>query len=178
MSDELTRRCGVCGEERPAAAIDVRRRHVLVDDGREHVQHDINFCRDRPACVEAARFDALFDEGPPTPTEVEAADRGLVALRDLGDGRELAVEVIGGSQGRLTVGRRVRLSYVADVDYPTITQAWDALEDWPLVGDDAFDYPTVAQAWDALEAWDGRGDAPVGWTRRLSLDRHREGGDR
>jgi hypothetical protein len=125
MTDELTRRCGVCGEERPAAAIDVRRRHVLVDDGRE-----------------------------------------------------LAVEVIGGSQGRLTVGRRVRLSYAAEVDYPTIKQAWDALEGWPLGGDDAFDYPTVAQAWDALEAWDGRGDAPVGWTRRLSLDRHREGGDR
>src|SRR5262245_227273 len=141
MNDEFTRRCGVCGEERPAAAIGVRRRHLLVAGGREHVQHDVNFCRDRPACAEAARVHALFDEGPPTPMEVEAADRGLVALRDLGDGRELAVEAIGGSHGRLTVGRRVRLTHAADVDYPTITQAWDALQDWPLAGDDAFDYP-------------------------------------
>jgi hypothetical protein len=110
--------------------------------------------------------------------EVEAADRRLVALRELGDGRELAVQAIGGSQGRLTVGPRARLSYAAGVDYPTITQAWDVLEDWPLSRDDAFDYPTVAQAWHALEAWDGRGDAPVGWTRPRSTGRHREGGDR
>ena len=178
MTDELTRRCDVCGEERPAAAIAVRRRHLLVAGGREQVQHDINFCTDRPACVEGARFDAFFDEDPPTSVEVEAADRGLVALRDLGDGRELAVQVIGDSEGRLSVGPRARLSYAADVDYPTITQAWDAMEDWPLSGDDAFDYPTIAQAWDALEAWDGHGDAPVGWTRQLSTGRHREGGDR
>lgn len=154
MSEE-TWRCDVCREERRDAVIAVRKRYVLIGYGRTHMEHNIKFCNDRAACVEGARILPFFGDAAPTAEEIDAADRELVVVRDLHDGRELTVQNIGASQGRLTVGQRPSQGYYAD----------------------AYDYPTIALAWRALLSWDGYGDAPLGWTRHLGSGRRREDGD-
>lgn len=87
--------------------------------------------------------------------EIEASARGIAAIRELGDGRELTIQRIGAGQGRLCIGPR------------------------PGHGmyDDAFDYPTEDAARAAMAEWDGHGDAPLGWTRNLNTNRRRPGGD-
>lgn len=91
----------------------------------------------------------------PETLESEARRRRLEAVSPLDGGRELTIQLMGAGQGRLTVGPR------------------------PGYGryEDAWDYPTVQHARAAMEAWDGHADPPDGWTRNLSTNRRRPGGD-
>lgn len=152
---ELTWPCMVCGDERPDELIDVVQHYELIAGGRTTMGTNVRYCKDRPACRAAAeRWPTVGGRGL-TELEVEAAQRGLAAVRDLDDGRELTIQVIGAGQGRLTIGPR------------------------PSHGmyEDAFDYQSVAEAWRAMNEWDGHGDAPTGWFRNLGTDRRRTGGD-